>query len=288
MATNDSDAVYLFERTELERQRLNQQHALLVRLCHDHLLHRSIPRDQIKRIADVGTGTGIWLQQASRSLNTAATADSEAPPVACVGFDISDAHFPSAPRENMTFVKHDMLKPFPQEYRGTFDLVHLRLMVLALKKEQIATAAENAAALLKPGGYVQWSEVEPAKLEFTPTTPAITAARAAMRANSVAKGLATTPSVDIRAALEALSFTDLTVEDYSSAGRDEFTVPAREWTKAGARAGLRVALARSGQDGGQETADTLLDDYVRDIDAGVVPTLPLAMVVGRKGKDVAV
>lgn len=90
----------------------------------------------------------IWLQQASRSLNTAATADSEAPPLACVGFDISDAHFPSTPRENMTFVKHDMLKPFPQEYHGTFDLVHLRLMVLALKKEQITTAAENAAALL--------------------------------------------------------------------------------------------------------------------------------------------
>lgn len=109
--------------------------------CHDRLYFRTCFNKTL-------ISCRIWLQQASCSLTTAATADLEAPPVACVGFDISDAHFPSAPRENMTFVKHDMLKPFPQEYRGTFDLVHLRLMVLALKKNQIATAAENAAALL--------------------------------------------------------------------------------------------------------------------------------------------
>lgn len=48
----------------------------------------------------------------------------------------------------MDFVAHDILKPFPEEYHGRFDVVHVRLLVLALKKEQIKLAAENVAALL--------------------------------------------------------------------------------------------------------------------------------------------
>ncbi|KAK4067256.1 uncharacterized protein Triagg1_7699 [Trichoderma aggressivum f. europaeum] len=260
-------------------QRLNQQHDLLVRLCHGNLIHPDIPQPQISRVADIGTGTGCWLQDAV-SVLAQTTADAS---MVSIGVDISNAHFPLDKHSNIEFITHDILQPFPEEFHGRFDLVHVRLLVLALKREEIPTAAKNAAILLKKGGYLQWEEIEPSRLAFSHATPAITSVRAAMRANSIANGLASTPSRDITAALEELSFGIIKVEDYSSEGRDEFTIAAKEWTKAGAKAVLHRALRRSeGASGDATKADELLGDYVRDIDGGVVPTIPFVMVLGQK------
>jgi hypothetical protein len=65
------------------------------------------------------------------------------------GFDISASHFPSDnPGLGMRYVVHDILEPFPEEFHGSHDMVHIRLLVLALKKDDIKTAATNVAALL--------------------------------------------------------------------------------------------------------------------------------------------
>lgn len=138
---------------------------------------------------------------------------------------------------------------------------------------------------------MQWEEIDISRLSFSRTTPAVTEVRAAMRANTIAKGLATTPSEDITTALRELAFDGVVVHDYGSQGRDTFAAAAKEWTKAGARAVLPRALERLQEQeqgpGGDKAktkakADELLADYARDIDGGVIPTIPLIMVVGQK------
>jgi len=278
--------VYLFERNEFEKQRLNHQHKLLIKLCHGNILHPSIPTFGVQDVADLGTGSGIWLEDLASTLSAI---PSKAPRT-YAGFDISASHFPYDEEKGAacSYAIHDILTPFPEAYHGKFDIVHVRLLVLALKKEQIKVAAENAAKLLKPQGYIQWEEFETANLSFTPSsTPAITAVRAALRASTIANGLTNTPSVEIVAALNALSFEDVKVHDYNSVGQEEFTIQAQEWTKGGAQAGLYYALLRveAGKKKEEEVkdmAEKLLVQFKADIDGGITPTLPLVMVIGRK------
>ncbi|KAM7199966.1 putative methyltransferase protein [Rhypophila sp. PSN 637] len=80
------------------------------------------------------------------------------------GFDISTAQF-SAPEmrpSNLQLHEHDVTKPFPEEYHGTFDIVAVRLITEGLKGIEDdgdwGAVVKNVAALLKPGGYLQWIE----------------------------------------------------------------------------------------------------------------------------------
>lgn len=57
------------------------------------------------------------------------------------GFDISTAQFPKDGKCN--HVVHDILKSFPPQYHGLFDLVHVRLLLFALKREQFEPAVKN-------------------------------------------------------------------------------------------------------------------------------------------------
>lgn len=44
--------------------------------------------------------------------------------------------------------------------QATFDVIHLRLLILGLPRNTWKTACENIFALLKPGGWVQWEEAD--------------------------------------------------------------------------------------------------------------------------------
>lgn len=72
-----------------------------------------------------------------------------------VGFDISSNQFPKNPAPENKFVLWDMTKSFPKEYHGTFDVVHIRLVVLALKVEQIKDVVENLVELLSKEKHSQ-------------------------------------------------------------------------------------------------------------------------------------
>jgi hypothetical protein len=43
---------------------------------------------------------------------------------------------------------------------ATFDVIHLRLLVLGLPRNTWKLACENILSLLKPGGWVQWEEAD--------------------------------------------------------------------------------------------------------------------------------
>lgn len=91
------------------------------------------------------TGCSVWLRDVSETLQHSCPAKE---PRLFHGFDISDAQFPAAWDDGFKFTVHDVLQPFPPAEHGRYDLVHVRLLIAALKEEQYARAASNLLALL--------------------------------------------------------------------------------------------------------------------------------------------
>ncbi|KAF8860884.1 S-adenosyl-L-methionine-dependent methyltransferase [Acephala macrosclerotiorum] len=120
------------------------------------------------RIADVGTGTGIFLLDIANDFP---------PSVQFHGFDITDVHFPGEEvPQNVKFHQHDMREPFPDEFVGQFDLVSLRLVVLGLRGNEWELAMTNLIALLKPGGHLQWMEPDHTKSQILNDKPSVPSA----------------------------------------------------------------------------------------------------------------
>ncbi|CAI7611681.1 unnamed protein product [Penicillium glandicola] len=139
---------YLLVRNMAESERLEMQYKAWQANI-GYRLHPVIKQHDRMRIADVGTGTGIWLRELATVL-----------PITCQldGFDLSDAMFPhkDALPENITFHHQNLLEPFPDEYLGEYDVVNVRVMVVALSYDEWEPAVRNLMTLLKPGGHLQW------------------------------------------------------------------------------------------------------------------------------------
>lgn len=124
--------------------RPNSHHVFLWALAHKHLIHPSIDQSKLRTIADIGTGTGVWLQEVAK--------ESSQNPTDLVGFDISSDQFPAS--ENQTtlrrvrYVTHDIVQRFPAEYYGYFDLVHVRLLTYAIKEFDVQRAVENVVEII--------------------------------------------------------------------------------------------------------------------------------------------
>ncbi|EED13940.1 hypothetical protein TSTA_101760 [Talaromyces stipitatus ATCC 10500] len=309
--TASTEEVYLFNRNDFERKRLNKQHELLVSLCNGNLLHPHIPKAAIGRLADIGTGSGIWLDDVAEKLEPDLEATSSLTEREYAGFDISAAHFPANPRPDTCYIVHDILEPFPNQFHNFYDVVNVRLMVLALKKYDIRVAAMNVAALLskfyaikprpyspsslwdrrvagaliypsdsifleEPGGFFQWEEIETRDLSFNPPSETTTKRPDSQILRPYA----------IEQAFKELGLVDVIVEDYNSINRLDLINHVREWTKAGAKAALYYALLRGHTVKNEEEAWSasagLWEAYAAGIDGGIVPSLPLKMILGRK------
>ncbi|OQD87727.1 hypothetical protein PENANT_c005G05526 [Penicillium antarcticum] len=132
---------YVFGRDKKESERLDAQHSLLSKVTGNILIHPSIPKDGIFSVADVGTGTGIWLKDVSKGLNKTNTN--------CYyhGFDISADQFPDD-TGNLKFSAQDITLPFPEEHWNRYDLVHVRLLVAAIDEADYKAAISNLSAIL--------------------------------------------------------------------------------------------------------------------------------------------
>ena len=140
---------YMLSRDHEESKRLDVQHEFIRSLGHGHLLHPSIPRKGLQAVADVGTGTGVWLRDFAASLRSSTHSHENA---TFVGFDISLQQFPPVKLPGIDFVIHDITKPFPQKYHERFDLVHVRLLSYALKALDLKKAVNNVVQILRKRG----------------------------------------------------------------------------------------------------------------------------------------
>lgn len=115
--------------------------------------HKSFPITSIRssRTPISDQKRRIWLSDVARELP---------PGTQLHGFDISLEQLSPRPLHdpNQTFHQWDFLTPPPPELRGTFDVVHMRLVAVVVKDMQPGRILANVAQLLKPGGYLQWEE----------------------------------------------------------------------------------------------------------------------------------
>jgi SAM-dependent methyltransferase len=116
-----------------------------------YILHPAIKVGSEARIADVGTGTGVFLRDLAERL----------PNCHFDGLDISDEQFPTEKPKNVSFSVMDAKSAPPAELREQFDVVTLRYVGPAMQgHEDWERVARNAFELLKTGGYVQWVELD--------------------------------------------------------------------------------------------------------------------------------
>ncbi|RAH47760.1 class I SAM-dependent methyltransferase [Aspergillus brunneoviolaceus CBS 621.78] len=155
---------YVLTRDYLDNIRLNLHHYLCVELFGYHT-HPQIPLNGDNlRIADLGTGTGIWLQDIARRVPASAQ------------LDALDVSFDAVPPKawlpaNMRTIEWDVKQDPPAELVGVYDVVHIRHFTLVLLDEEVGPVLERIYKLLKPGGYLQWTEVDMGSFRVESTEP---------------------------------------------------------------------------------------------------------------------
>ena len=151
MAESNADDTYVLNRDFTASTRLNCQHYMWQQEIRFNL-HPSIPEAASgAAIADVAAGTGVWLIEVAKQY----------PLVDCLGLDISTTQSPPKAwlPSNVDFKVWDFTEKPPASLSGRFDVVHIRLIGIVFDHEPIK-AIQNMASLLKPGGYLQWEEME--------------------------------------------------------------------------------------------------------------------------------
>lgn len=68
--------------------------------------------------------------------------------------------FPPTTPENVILQQLDIKKPVPKELHSKYDLVHIRMLVAAMLPSEWSIVVHNVTQLLKPGGWLQWSECD--------------------------------------------------------------------------------------------------------------------------------
>ena len=139
----------MLPRDSSETRRLEVQHQFLLALSNGHLIHPSIPQKTVRTVADVGTGTGIWLREFAEGFDGK-------PNPEFVGFDISPQQFPENKPLNQDFIVHDMTKPFPKKYLEYFDVVNVRLLSYALKAQDLQQAVQNVVQIISKSRFTNY------------------------------------------------------------------------------------------------------------------------------------
>ncbi|KAI0972148.1 S-adenosyl-L-methionine-dependent methyltransferase [Xylaria arbuscula] len=142
---------YVMTRDYIDNNRINLQH-YLSREIFGYLTHPTIPTTASGlRVADIGTGTGIWLSDLASRVPKDAKLD---------GLDVSfDAVPPKALLpSNVSLYNWNIKEAVPKELAGVYDVVHVRHFSFVLQDHEIEQVLTNLYELLKPGGYLQWTE----------------------------------------------------------------------------------------------------------------------------------
>ncbi|KAK6838348.1 hypothetical protein RU639_000664 [Aspergillus parasiticus] len=163
-----SSADYVFTRDYLDNNRINLQHYLAVQLF-GYRIHPSIPtKNPDLRIADVGTGTGIWLTDLAEELPKSARLDA---------MDISFAAtpLPEMLPSNMSLHHWDVKTDVPEHLVGVYDVIHLRFFAFVVQEHELDAVLDRLLKLLKPGGYIQWTDIDVSSLRLDKIRPDIQA-----------------------------------------------------------------------------------------------------------------
>lgn len=250
-----------------------------------YLLHPSIQSKlpANARIADVATGTGIWLSDLSAASPQSHT---------FTGFDISNDQFlaPSSLPSNVKLTYLDFKKPIPEDVRGKFDLVNIRLIIISMGPEKVwKETLTNLLTLLKPGGAITWTEgnflvargFRGSGANDSSSTPghALTAGQNQLNSTLIRRFGYSFP--DFKALFEDAGLKDVQTDVIST---DRLVEMRREFTEIGVGAvfgGLKN-LARVEEEGGwgEEEVESRRVEAVADLESGAYLRWDIHVAVG--------
>ncbi|KAM0720820.1 hypothetical protein Q7P37_003105 [Cladosporium fusiforme] len=145
---------YNLNRDLVASMRLNYQHYLW-QDAFGYNLHPRIAADIKDKkdlvVADIATGTGIWLHDIARVLPSTTKFE---------GLDIDLAQCPPAgwTPPNVSYKQCDALAPAPDNMLARYDVIHLRHFVTVVRGSDPIKLVESLISMLRPGGWIQWSE----------------------------------------------------------------------------------------------------------------------------------
>ncbi|KAL3478738.1 hypothetical protein BJX99DRAFT_269006 [Aspergillus californicus] len=284
---------YLLGRDAEESARLNNQHDFLLKVSGNDLIHPSIPIDSIESIADIATGTGIWIKEVSSFLSTRKPRV-PSPQYYIHGFDISSAQFQHVPTQKETEIHlsvHNCLEPFPSEHHGRYDFVHVRLLLGALKIEEYEHALKNILDILKPNGYFQWEEIHMSSIDFdvSPRPPSINEINRLIVGAMNKSGLCIIPAKHIKKEAQRVGFDDLYIEEYDSDSKPQLRDSSRAWVIHASKSLVPMSMLRVGEETDEAIAKEKTEKLVAEVErecAGAAALVKLNCVIGRKPNSV--
>jgi SAM-dependent methyltransferase len=230
------------------------------------------------KVADIATGTGIWLMDLAKTL-----------PSTChfTGYDISAAQFPpqSSWPPNVSFDTHSMLLPFPEPELGTYDIVAIRYVSFAITAAEWKTTIKNLITLLKPGGYLQWIDSDNLRIYQSQPGTSLAAIREVF-ASVAAYG----ESRDLRFGMITRTAEIFREEGLVDVSEDVFAgdriAEDREVKTKNALESMRSILSHiatvPGSEWTKEKYDRLLGEARREVALGAYSVLDQYCVVGRR------
>ncbi|KAK6516197.1 hypothetical protein TWF506_006108 [Arthrobotrys conoides] len=167
---------YLLNVDEEASKRLNLQHGILTRMLGGMLIPEPViarleqvqeggrnasydwpacKENKYIKIADLATGTGIWLYSIRKQLEELGLK------AELYGYDLHDNQFPPEDkREDVEFHTLNILDtPKFQEIGPTYHYIHARLLTTVLTKEEWKIAIDNCLEILRPGGFLHFEEI---------------------------------------------------------------------------------------------------------------------------------
>lgn len=178
---------------------LQQNHRSVIRLNLQHFLWREVfgfhihpsvhlpPSDNSTEpsdhpaIADVATGTALWLIDVSRDFPHSRLDG--------IDIDLTQAPHPGWLPSNITLQHWDVFTNVPASLECQYDLVHVRLLVLVLSGVDPMPVIRRLFQLVRPGGYIQWDELDCVNMKIKKVNPSVEApALEAIRIASHANG----------------------------------------------------------------------------------------------------
>ncbi|ORY14669.1 hypothetical protein BCR34DRAFT_645720 [Clohesyomyces aquaticus] len=159
MAVSKDEETYFMEGNQLEIARLAYQHQF-VKLHIGKLI--LAPIDLFKselKILDSATADGLWLRDVQTDLQSDPRFSAQVEHN-FIGTDIVESYFPpeSKGSPDIELLVQSITKPWREDWKGTFDLVHQRFALPAAGKEGIRDALRGLIRLVKPGGWIQLVE----------------------------------------------------------------------------------------------------------------------------------
>jgi len=137
---------YLFPNDDREKDRHDLQHNLILMTQGWKLYKCPAGEDgkPLKRVLDVGTGTGIWALELG----------DEHPETSVIGIDLSPIQ-PTMVSPNVQFYVDDLDQPW--DFHTPFDLIYFRMMSGSVRNwpQWMRQAYDN----LRPGGYIELFDV---------------------------------------------------------------------------------------------------------------------------------